>query len=116
MGKVFTGFRIPAGAIVCAATAPCGLLAGHAVGGGAVAGGDIAATEGGTAAEQGARFITNAAGETLDTSRITIPAGKFDYLLKNPSKAGVFRDSMGYDETSLGAALRGQLTSNFGSA
>lgn len=47
----------------------------------------------------GARFITNAAGDTLDTSRVTIPEGKFGYLLKDPSKAGVFSDSMGFDQS-----------------
>ena len=51
--------------------------------------------------EGGARFITNVAGDTLDTSRITIPEGKFGYLLKNPSKAGVFSVSMGFDQPSL---------------
>jgi hypothetical protein len=69
-----------------------------------------------TATGGGARFITNAAGDTLDTSRITIPEGKFGYLLKNPSKAGVFSDSMGFDQSSLDTALRDQLTSNFGDA
>jgi hypothetical protein len=62
------------------------------------------------------RFITNPAGDTLDTSRVAIPSGKFDYLLKNPSKAGVFSDSMGFDQSSLDAALRDHLTSNFGGA
>jgi RHS repeat-associated protein len=61
----------------------------------------------------GARFITNSAGDTLDTSRITIPEGKFGYLLKNPSKAGVFSVSMGFDQPSLDAALRSHLTDNF---
>jgi len=36
--------------------------------------------------------------------------------LKNPSKAGVFSDSMGFDQQSLGAALRSHLTENFGNA
>ena len=66
--------------------------------------------------EGGARFITNVAGDTLDTSRITIPEGKFGYLLKNPSKAGVFSVSMGFDQQSLDAALRSHLTENFGKA
>ena len=64
----------------------------------------------------GARFITNSAGDTLDTSQITIPEGKFGYLLKNPSKAGVFSVSMGFDRQSLDAALRSHLTGNFGKA
>ena len=62
------------------------------------------------------RFMVNSAGEILDTSRITIPAGKLAYLLKNPSKSGVFEDSMGFDEAGLDSALRSHLTSNFGSA
>ena len=61
------------------------------------------------------RFMVNSAGEILDTSRITIPAGKLAYLLKNPSKSGVFEDSMGFDEAGLDSALRSHLTSNFGS-
>ncbi len=64
----------------------------------------------------GARFIVNSSGDVLDTSRITIPEGKFGYLLKNPSKAGVFSDSMGYDQQSLDVALRSQLVDNFGDA
>jgi RHS repeat-associated protein len=63
-----------------------------------------------------ARFVTNLAGDTLDTSRITIPEGKFGYLLKNPSKAGVFAVSMGFDQQSLDGALRSHLTDNFGKA
>jgi hypothetical protein len=47
-----------------------------------------------TAIGDAARFITNSSGDTLDTSRVTIPEGKFGYLLKNPSKAGIFSDSM----------------------
>jgi RHS repeat-associated protein len=66
--------------------------------------------------DDAARFITNVAGDTLDTSRITIPEGKFGYLLKNPSKAGVFSVSMGFDQPSLDAALRNHLTENFGKA
>lgn len=31
------------------------------------------------------RFIGNSAGDILDTTRVTIPEGKFGYLLKNPS-------------------------------
>ncbi len=50
------------------------------------------------------------------TSRITIPEGKFGYLLENPSKAGVFRDLMGFDKATLGSALRNQLVENFGHA
>jgi hypothetical protein len=34
-----------------------------------------------------------------------IPQGKFGYLLNNSSKAGIFRDSMGFDQESLGTAL-----------
>jgi hypothetical protein len=52
----------------------------------------------------------------LDTSRITIPEGKFGYLLENPSKAGVFSDSLGFDKETLGPALENQLIENFGSA
>jgi RHS repeat-associated protein len=63
-----------------------------------------------------ARFITSSAGDTLDTSQVTIPEGKFGYLLDNPSKAGVFSDSMGFDQESLDTALRSHLTDNFGNA
>jgi hypothetical protein len=45
-----------------------------------------------TAAAAAPRFIANSAGGVLDTSRITIPEGKFGYLLENPSKAGVFSE------------------------
>ncbi|MBA2718645.1 MAG: hypothetical protein H0U52_05265 [Chloroflexi bacterium] len=60
--------------------------------------------------------VANAAGDILDTSRVTIPEAKFGYLLENPRKAGVFADSMGFDKASLGSALRNQLFENFGSA
>jgi len=73
----------------------------------------IAAEDAGAAAP---RFIANSAGDLLDTSRITIPEGKFSYLLENPSKAGVFSDSMGFDKATLGSALRDQLVENFGNA
>jgi RHS repeat-associated protein len=55
----------------------------------------------GTGAEAagGARFITNSAGDTLDMSRVTIPEGKFGYLLKDLSKAGVFSGSLGFGGT-----------------
>lgn len=72
----------------------------------------------GVAAEGGggaARFIGNSAGDLLDTTKVTVPEGKFGYLLKNPSKAGVFRDSMGFDQASLNSALRTHLTKYFGS-
>jgi hypothetical protein len=80
--------------------------------GGAAAG----AARGTAKAAGGARFVVNAAGDALDTARVTIPAGKFGYLLKNPSKAGVFRDSMGFDQQSLDSALRNHLVDNFGNA
>jgi Domain of unknown function (DUF4781) len=60
------------------------------------------------------RFLANSAGGTLDTMRVAIPEGKFGYLLKNPSKAGVFHDSMGFDQPGLDAALRKHLVDNFG--
>jgi hypothetical protein len=60
-----------------------------------------------------ARFVVNTGGDVLDTSRITIPQGKFGYLLDNPEKAGVFRDSMGFDQQSLGDALKQHLIDNF---
>ena len=63
-----------------------------------------------------ARFLTNPAGDTLDTTRVTIPEGKFGYLLKNPSKSGVFHDSMGFDQPGLDKALREHLVDNFGNA
>lgn len=62
------------------------------------------------------RFIGNSADDLLDTTRVTIPEGKFGYLLKNPSKSGVFKDSMGFDQTGLDSALRSHLTTNFGNA
>ncbi len=71
----------------------------------------VVAAEGG-----GARFVVNGAGEALDTARVTIPEGKFGYLLENPSKAGVFADSMGFDQASLDSALRQHLVDNFGNA
>ncbi len=74
-------------------------------------GDDTFATEAG-----GARFVVNGAGDALDTARVTIPNGKFGYLLENPSKAGVFADSMGFDQAGLDSALRGHLVDNFGSA
>lgn len=64
----------------------------------------------------GARFVANSAGDVLDTTRIAIPQGKFGYLLNNPSKSGVFSDSMGFTEGTLGPALRGHLVDNFGTA
>jgi hypothetical protein len=71
----------------------------------------------GVAAEVAApRFIVNGAGDVLDTSRVTIPEGKFGYLLKNPSKSGVFSDSMGFDRSSLDSSLRRHLVENFGDA
>lgn len=69
-----------------------------------------------TEAAPGARFVVNSAGDALDTARMTIPDGKFGYLLENPSKAGVFRDSMGFDQASLDPALRSHLVDNFGGA
>jgi hypothetical protein len=62
------------------------------------------------------RFIVSTSGDALDTSTITIPEGKFSYLLDNPSKAGVFRDSLGFDRESLEPALRQHLVDNFGDA
>lgn len=64
----------------------------------------------------GARFVANSAGDFLDTTRIAIPEGKFGYLLSNPSKSGVFSDSMGFTQGTLGPALRGHLVDNFGTA
>jgi RHS repeat-associated protein len=69
-----------------------------------------------TQAAGAARFIANNSGDTLDTSQITIPEGKFGYLLKNPSKAGVFSGSMGFDQQSLNTALWNHLVTNFGDA
>ncbi len=62
------------------------------------------------------RLIGNSAGDLLETTRVTIPEGKFGYLLKNPSKSGVFKDSMGFDQAGLDSALRSHLMTNFGSA
>jgi hypothetical protein len=64
----------------------------------------------------GARFVLNNAGDVLDTARVTIPEGKFGYLLENPSKSGVFADSMGFDPPSLRTALENHLVDNFGKA
>ena len=46
----------------------------------------------------GPRFVVNGAGEALDSTRVTVPSGKYGYLLENPSKSGVFADSMGFTE------------------
>jgi len=62
------------------------------------------------------RFVVNGAGDALDTARVTIPGGKFGYLLRNPSKSGVFADSLGFNQRSLDSALRSHLVENFGSA
>jgi RHS repeat-associated protein len=62
------------------------------------------------------RFIVSTSGDVLDASAITIPESKFSYLLDNPSKAGVFRDSLGFDRESLEPALRQHLVDNFGDA
>lgn len=71
----------------------------------------------GVAAEAGgARFVVGAGGDVLDTAAVTIPKGKFGYLLENPSKSGVFRDSMGFDQAGLDQALRSHLIDNFGGA
>jgi RHS repeat-associated protein len=64
----------------------------------------------------GARFVVNSAGDALDTARVTIPGGKYGYLLENPSKSGVFADSMGFNQASLDSALRSHLVNNFGTA
>jgi RHS repeat-associated protein len=61
------------------------------------------------------RFIGNAAGDMLDTTRITVPGGKAGYLVKDPRKAGIFGQRLGFDEAAMEAALRSHLTSNFGS-
>lgn len=71
----------------------------------------LVATEAG-----GARFVVNSAGDALDTAQVTIPAGKYNYLLENPSKSGVFADSMGFNQASLDSALRSHLVDNFGTA
>ncbi len=63
-----------------------------------------------------ARFVVKSAGDVLDTTRVSIPAGKFDYLLKNPSKWGVFSDSMGFNQAGLDSVSRSHLTGNFGLA
>ena len=39
----------------------------------------------------GTRFIGNATGEVLDTTRVTIPIGKTGYLLTDPKKSGIYR-------------------------
>lgn len=60
--------------------------------------------------------MVNSAGDVLDTAKITIPEGKFGYLLSNPSKSGVFSDSMGFSREALDPALRSHLNDNFGNA
>jgi hypothetical protein len=62
------------------------------------------------------RFVVSTSGDVLDTSAITIPEGKLTYLLDNPTKAGAFRDSLGFDRESLEPALRQHLVDNFGEA
>lgn len=64
----------------------------------------------------GTRFIANSSGDVLDVSRVTIPEGKYGYLLDNPSKSGVFTQSMGFDRQTLEPALREHLLDNFGDA
>jgi hypothetical protein len=64
----------------------------------------------------GTRFIANSSGDVLDVSQITIPEGKYGYLLDNPSKSGVFTQSMGFDRQTLEPALRKHLIDNFGDA
>jgi RHS repeat-associated protein len=59
------------------------------------------------------RFIVNTGGDILDVSRVTVREGKLGYLLNDSSKAGVFRDSMGFDKGSLDSALRQHLIDNF---
>lgn len=61
----------------------------------------------------GARFVVNSAGDALDTARVTIPGGKYSHLLEYSSKAGVFADSMGFNQASLDSALRSHLVDNF---
>ncbi len=61
----------------------------------------------------GPRFIVNGAGEILDTTRITIPEGKFGYLLDPTDKGGIFGKELGFDSQSLGPALRQHLIDNF---
>ena len=63
-----------------------------------------------------ARFVGNSAGDILDTARVTVPPGKPGYLLNNPSKSGIFKDRMGFDESTMPEALRNHLSSNFGNA
>lgn len=45
-----------------------------------------------------------------------IAQGKIDYLLKDPSKAGVFADRLGFDQATLEAALQSHLMDNLASA
>ncbi|WP_157574772.1 hypothetical protein [Jiangella muralis] len=45
-----------------------------------------------------------------------MPNWKPWYLVKDPRKAGVFADRLGFDEAGMSAALRNHLTANFGNA
>jgi RHS repeat-associated protein len=79
----------------------------------------------------GSRFIVNSSGQVLDTSAIKIPGpvnsiwGKVDFLLgnvtegteenvaKSADRGLTFRAQMGFDESTLGAALQNHLIENF---
>lgn len=54
--------------------------------------------------------------ELVDTGEPGAALKKFDYLSTNPSKSGVFSDSLAFDQPSLDSALRSHLTTNFGGA
>jgi RHS repeat-associated protein len=62
------------------------------------------------------RFVVNRAGDVLDISRVTIPKGKYDWLLRRGSKEGVFRKTLGFTDETLGPALERHLIRNFESA
>ncbi len=135
-GKIFKWVGIGlAAALVVIGVAACvlateGICAGVGIAeaGSAAGAGTVACEEGGCsegealrageeAAETAApRFIANSSGEILDTRSVIIPESKLGYLLENPSKAGVFDDSMGFSKESLDSALRAHLFENFSRA
>ena len=81
------------------------------------------------ATNTGPRFISRSDGQTLDTSRISVPGptnageGKTGFLLgrvddaggKSAQRATVFRDKLGFDDDTLSVGLNRHLQDNFAS-
>ena len=94
------------------------------VGGAAAVGGsglravttNVTVSAGRGGAGSAARFISNAAGDLLDTSKIVVPQGKTGYLLNSLGKTKVFNEILQFSDDGLVAALKTHLIDNFGSA